>query len=77
MTVTGVSRHRDISFRGKETVQSTAVILSGPKNIALRAVGIPHHYDEFIGGHDWEYWQLHLEETLRFFAAQAAMKVAK
>jgi len=35
----------------------------------LFAAQIPHHYEEFPGGHDWPYWELHLEETLRFFAA--------
>lgn len=29
--------------------------------------GIPHHYEEFPGQHDWEYWHEHLEDSLRFF----------
>ena len=36
---------------------------------ALTAAGIPHDYEEFPGGHDWLYWERHLERTLRFFAA--------
>lgn len=32
---------------------------------ALEREGIAHRYDEFSGGHDWSYWQAHLEETLR------------
>jgi len=34
---------------------------------ALTAAGIPHQYEEFPGGHEWPYWELHLEDTLRFF----------
>lgn len=35
---------------------------------ALEAEGIGHVYAEYPGGHDWPYWELHLEDTLRFFA---------
>jgi len=35
---------------------------------ALVAEGIPHEYAEFPGGHDWAYWEIHLVDTLRFFA---------
>lgn len=30
---------------------------------------IPHTYEEFDGGHTWDYWALHIEDTLRFFGA--------
>lgn len=30
--------------------------------------GIAHEYEEFDGGHEWPYWEKHLEDTLRFFA---------
>ena len=30
---------------------------------------IPHTYEEFDGGHTWDYWALHIEDTLRFFDA--------
>ena len=33
---------------------------------ALRADEIPHQYEEFPGGHEWSYWQKHVETTLRF-----------
>jgi enterochelin esterase-like enzyme len=33
----------------------------------LESEGAPHHYQEFDGGHTWEYWNEHLEDTLRFF----------
>lgn len=28
---------------------------------------IPHTYEEFDGGHSWDYWAEHIEETLLFF----------
>ena len=28
--------------------------------------GIPHQYEEFPGGHEWAYWERHLEDTLIF-----------
>ena len=34
----------------------------------LEAAGIPHLYEEFPGGHTWDYWETHLVDTLRFFA---------
>ncbi len=30
---------------------------------------IEHVYQEFPGGHEWSYWQEHIKNTLRFFAA--------
>lgn len=30
--------------------------------------GIPHDYDEFSGGHDWTYWDLHIQDVLRRMA---------
>jgi S-formylglutathione hydrolase FrmB len=41
---------------------------------ALRRAGIPHTYEEFPGGHSWPYWETHLEDMLRFFAAQIKTK---
>ena len=34
---------------------------------ALESANIAHQYEEFPGGHQWEYWREHLRETLRFF----------
>lgn len=36
---------------------------------ALERAGVPHTYEEFPGGHEWSYWERHLPDTLRFFAA--------
>lgn len=35
----------------------------------LKDADINHQYEEFPGGHEWAYWELHLEKTLRFFLA--------
>jgi putative tributyrin esterase len=35
----------------------------------LQAAGIAHEYAEHEGGHGWDYWTRHLEDTLRFFGA--------
>ncbi len=35
----------------------------------LEEAGIPHVYEEFPGGHAWDYWHAHLAETLRFFSS--------
>lgn len=39
----------------------------------LQAAGIPHVYEEFSGGHTWDYWNAHLADTLRFFKASLAV----
>ena len=33
----------------------------------LLEVGIKHKYEEFPGGHTWDYWKEHIEKTLLFF----------
>lgn len=32
--------------------------------------GIQHEFGEFNGAHEWAYWESHLADTLRFFAAR-------
>ena len=32
----------------------------------LTALGIPHEYEEHPGGHDWPYWDTHIQDTLKF-----------
>jgi len=32
----------------------------------LRKLGIAHEYEEFAGGHTWDYWDLHVQEAIRF-----------
>jgi S-formylglutathione hydrolase FrmB len=33
---------------------------------ALTEMNVPHEYEEFPGGHDWDYWDLHVRDALRF-----------
>ena len=35
----------------------------------LKTAGIPHVYEEFPGGHTWDYWLVPMADTLRFFKA--------
>ena len=37
-------------------------------HLELERQGIAHRYEEFPGGHEWKYWERHLEDSLRFFA---------
>lgn len=32
----------------------------------LGRLGIAHEYEEFPGGHNWEYWDVHVQEAVRF-----------
>lgn len=34
----------------------------------MTKVGIPHAYEEFQGGHTWDYWDLRIRESLAFHA---------
>jgi S-formylglutathione hydrolase FrmB len=34
----------------------------------LESLRIAHEYEEFPGTHDWDYWDLHIQETLAFHA---------
>ncbi len=34
---------------------------------ALKDAGIAHTYDEFSGGHSWQYWREHIKDSLLFF----------
>ena len=42
---------------------------------ALLKEGVPHTYEENDGGHSWDYWQIHVRETLRFFSEIEANRV--
>ena len=33
----------------------------------LTRLGVPHEYQEHPGGHDWGYWDTHIQDTLKFF----------
>jgi S-formylglutathione hydrolase FrmB len=34
----------------------------------LEAMRIPHEYEEFVGVHDWTFWDLHVQEAVTFHA---------
>ena len=34
----------------------------------MERAGIPHLYEEYLGGHEWNYWSAHIVKTLKFFA---------
>ena len=36
----------------------------------LLALGVPHQYAEWPGGHDWRYWRAHVGESLAWLAAR-------
>lgn len=42
----------------------------------LDRLGIPHEYAEFPGGHDWDYWDAHVQEALAFFARELKIERA-
>jgi S-formylglutathione hydrolase FrmB len=33
---------------------------------ALKTEGIPHEYHEHAGAHDWDYWDRHVQDAVRF-----------
>ena len=37
----------------------------------LNSAGIAHQYEEFPGGHEWPYWERHVEDSLHFFGRHA------
>jgi putative tributyrin esterase len=42
----------------------------------LKELDIPHEYEEFTGGHHWEYWDLHVQEALAFHAGALGIRAA-
>jgi S-formylglutathione hydrolase FrmB len=34
----------------------------------LNKLNIPHEYEEFPGDHNWAYWDIHIQEAIRFHA---------
>ena len=43
----------------------------------LEALGVPHEYAEYPGGHDWGYWDEHVREALDFFARELKLERAR
>jgi putative tributyrin esterase len=40
----------------------------------LEALKVPHTYREFPGAHNWDYWDEHIRETLRFVCSAMGIK---
>ena len=40
----------------------------------LEAMRIAHEYEEFPGAHDWDYWDLHVQQALAFHAKNLKLK---
>jgi len=38
-------------------------------HIQMQEYGMPHIYEEYEGGHGWDYWAKHIGRSLKFFAA--------
>ncbi len=43
----------------------------------LDQIGYPHEYAEFPGGHDWPYWDIHVQEAIAFHARNMKLKRKK
>jgi len=41
----------------------------------LERLHIPHEYQEFPGGHDWGYWDQHVQEAIGFHARNLKLKL--
>jgi mannitol 2-dehydrogenase len=42
----------------------------------LERLGVPHEYEEFPGAHEWSYWDLHVQEAIRFHARHLNIAVS-
>ncbi len=40
----------------------------------LKALGIPYEYEEYPGGHEFEYWDIHVQEAIEFHKEQLSIQ---
>ena len=40
----------------------------------LKRLGIPHEYAEYPGGHEWSYWDTHVQDAIAFFGRELGIK---
>jgi putative tributyrin esterase len=40
----------------------------------LESMHIPHEYEEFAGGHNWAYWDTHIQQAITFHARNLKLK---
>lgn len=57
-------------FRFDCGVDDPLIAYNRDLHTALVEYHIPHQYEEYPGGHSWEYWAKHIEKTLLFFGKQ-------
>jgi putative tributyrin esterase len=43
----------------------------------LKSLHIPHEYEEFPGGHEWSYWDKHIQEAIAFHVKNLHLKESK
>ncbi|MDQ3698557.1 MAG: esterase family protein, partial [Gemmatimonadota bacterium] len=57
-----------------DTGRDDQLVVDGNRAFAheLYTLGVPHHYVEFPGRHDWAYWRTHVEESLAWLAGLLA-----
>lgn len=41
---------------------------------SLQKAGIPHEYHEYAGAHDWDYWDRHVQDALKFHGSHLGVK---
>ena len=39
----------------------------------LEQLGIPHEYEELPGAHNWDYWDLRVQDAITFFKKHLAI----
>jgi putative tributyrin esterase len=63
-------RNRDRRPRLRFDCGTDDELIANNRNLhhALDVASITHTYEEFPGGHEWSYWQKHVERTLEFVA---------
>jgi S-formylglutathione hydrolase FrmB len=40
----------------------------------LKAAHVPHEYHEYAGAHDWDYWDRHIQDALKFHCRNLGVK---
>ena len=40
----------------------------------LKKLKVPHVYNEYPGEHNWEYWDRHIRDTLKFVSRELKLK---
>jgi S-formylglutathione hydrolase FrmB len=46
-------------------------------HLHLDVLGVAHEYAEYPGGHTWDYWDVHVQEAIAFFARELGLRQAE